>query len=358
MNYYHDSPKRSATWFILCCITAFIPAFLFAAQKPATESAQGTLSGDYVIYRDYSWKAPTWIGFLYYNDETYGAFIRTDDPENPRTVSILFSGKIEKGKLSLTGQQIISSITPDDTLSVNYLMELLPKLYELKTFPRAGKAPFGTATVRKQMEEFGGAVTLDFQSFVPLFHLKTITGAKKEPVLELTEIGSINGNEESVFYGYSPAEPKQGTNTFTLNKTAKKETVTVSGIPLHLDSQWKKIADNSFLCGNTAFLTVSTVNLPPADSTTRISVTHRLIRFLAGSSTFAKVMLPYTIIEGTAKAFTLHQSVYDIETKKITKDIKRCIKNKDESFTIISLTIDSYAYNAERAYFDRLFSIL
>ena len=292
---------------------------------------------------------------MYYNDETYGAFIRTDDPENPRTVSILFSGKIEKGKLSLTGQQIISSITPDDTLSVNYLMELLPKLYELKTFPRAGKAPFGTATVRKQMEEFGGAVTLDFQSFVPLFHLKTITGAKKEPVLELTEIGSINGNGESVFYGYSPAEPKQGTNTFTLNKRAKKETVTVSGISLHLDSQWKKIADNSFLCGNTAFLTVSMVNLSADKSGNTLSVPEQLLRLLSSSSPFAKTLLQYTTIQGTQTAFTLTQSIYDVESKQVSKDIKRCIKNKEGSFTIISLTVNSHAYSAEQAYFNGLF---
>jgi len=336
-------------------MTAFIPTFLFATQKPLTESAQGTLSGDYVIYRDYSWKAPTWIGFLYYNDETYGAFIRTDDPENPRTVSILFSGNIEKGKLSLTGQQIISSITPDDTFGVNYLMTLLPKLYELKTFPRDAKIVFGTTTVRKQMEEFGGAVTLDFQSFVPLFHLKTITGAKKETILELTEIGSINGNGESVFYGYSPAKPKQGTNTFTLDKSAKKETITVSDVQLHLDSQWKKIADNSFLCGNTAFLTVSTVNLPADKSGNTLSVPEQLLRLLSSSSPFAKILLQYTTIQGTQTAFTLTQSIYDVESKQVSKDIKRCIKNKEGSFTIISLTVNSHAYSAEQAYFNGLF---
>ena len=80
MDCYYGLLKRSAARFVVCCIAAFVPAFLFAAQKPTTESTQGTFSGDYVIYRDYSWKAPTWIGFLYYNDETYGAFIRTDDP--------------------------------------------------------------------------------------------------------------------------------------------------------------------------------------------------------------------------------------------------------------------------------------
>ena len=355
MDYHHGLLKRSTARFILCCIAIFAPAFLFAAQKPTTESTQGTFSGDYVIYRDYSWKSPTWIGFLYYNDETYGAFIRTDDPENPHTVSIIFSTQIEKGQLILTGQQIISSITSDDTFGINYLMELLPKLYELKTFPRAGKAPFGTATVRKQMEEFGGSVTLDFQSFVPLFHLKTITGAKKETVLELIEIGSINGNGESVFYGYDPVEPQQNTNVFTLNKAAKKETVTVSGIPLHLDSQWKKIADNSFLCGNTAFLTVSTVNVPQEESGNKLSVPEQLLRLLTASSPYAKTLLPYTTVEGTQASFTLTQSVYDVESKKISKDIKRCIKNKDGSFTIISLTVNSHAYSAEQAYFNGLF---
>ena len=356
MKYNHILIKRIIASIVFYCITVCIPAALFAVQKPVTESAQGTFSGDYVIYRDYSWKAPTWIGFLYYDDETYGAFIHT--PEKNSTVSLLFSGKTENDTLTLTGQQIISAVTADDTLTVNYLMSLLPKLYSLRTLPQSGKAPFGSTDKPAQMEEFGGTVVLHFQSFIPLFHLNTMTGSKKETILELAEIGSIKGSGESAFYGYTPIEIKQGTNTFKIDKAAKKETVTVSGISLHLDSQWKKIADNSFLCGNTAFLTVSTVNLPPADSTTCISVTDRLIRFLAGSSTFAKVMLPYTVIEGTAKAFTLHQSVYDIETKKITKDIKRCIKNKDGSFTIISLTIDSYAYNAERAYFDRLFSIL
>ena len=146
MNYHYGLIKRSAVPFILCGILILVPSFLFAMEKPTTESTQGTFSGDYVIYRDYSWKAPTWIGFLYYNDETYGAFIRTDDSEKSRTVSILFSTKIEKGQLVLTGQQIISSLTPDDTLSVNYLMSLLPKLYELKSFPRTRS---GKSTLRR-----------------------------------------------------------------------------------------------------------------------------------------------------------------------------------------------------------------
>lgn len=353
MNFYHILTKRGIMPILWYGVAVIAAPFLFAAQKPLTQAAQGTFSGDYVIYRDYSWKSPTWIGFLYYDDETYGTFIHT--PDKNSTVSILFSGTAEGTKLSLTGQQIISPITPDDTFAVNYLMTLLPKLYEVGTFPRPKDEVYGAAAVQAHIEEFGGAVDLRFQSFVPLFHLTSMTGAKKELILELTEIGTIQGSSEASFYGYSPAEPKTAAAAFKADKKAQKETVSVSGIPLLLDSQWKKIADNSFLCGNTAFLTVSSIALPPPENSNFLTQTEQLIRILTGSSQYAKVLLPYTVITGTADTFTLTQSVYDVESKKVNKDIKRCIKNKNGTITVISLTVESSAYHAEQAYFDHLF---
>ena len=353
MKQSHGLTKKSIILTALCYLMILMPQFLCAAQKTTNESKQGTFSGDYVIYRDYSWKSPTWIGFLYYDDETYGAFITT--PDKNSVVSILFSGKAEKGTLSLTGQQIISPITPDDTLAVNYLMTLLPKLYELRRFPRSSKEPYAKESAETTIEEFGGSVTLQFSSFVPVFHLNAMTGAKQEVILELIELGSIKNSSESAFYSYTPTDPKQGNNTFKRDKTAKKETTKVADIALHLDSQWKKIADNSFLCGNTAFLTVSTLTLPPAETGNPLSASEQLIRLVSGSSQYAKPLLPYTVVKGSPQMFTITQSVYDVESKKISKDIKRCIKNKNGTVTIISLTVDSAAYSAEQAYFDGLF---
>ena len=353
MNFSQILTPKGMMPILWYCFVIIAAPPIFAAQKPLTQTAQGTFSGDYVVYRDYSWKTPTWVGFLYYDDETYGVFIHT--PDKKSTISILFSGKAEGTKLNLTGQQIISPITPDDTFAVNYLMTLLPKLYELRTYPRPNNEIFGASTVKTHIEEFGGAVELRFQSFIPLFHLTTITGAKKETILELTEIGTIQGSSEAAFYGYSPVEPKTGTNTFKVDKKAQKETVTVSGIALALDSQWKKIADNSFLCGNTAFLTVSSIILPPPEAAGSLTQAEQLIRLLIGSSPYAKILLPYTVITGTLDNFTLTQSVYDVESKRISKDTKRCIKNKDGTTTVISLTVESSAYHAEQAYFDNLF---
>ena len=97
------------------------------------------------------------------------------------------------------------------------------------------------------------------------------------------------------------------------------------------------------------------VNLSADKSGNTLSVPEQLLRLLSSSSPFAKTLLPYTTIQGTRTAFTLTQSIYDVESKQVSKDIKRCIKNKDGSFTIVSLTVNSHAYSAEQAYFNGLF---
>lgn len=353
MNTFYTLIKKYRFAAVLCCM--FIPVItVYAEVKSTGESAYGTFSGDYVVYRDYSWKTPTWIGFLYYDDETYGAFLTT--PETKTRVALLFSVKpeTENTTLNLTGQQIISSIRPEDTFAVNYLMTMLPKLYEQRTFSGKKNALFRSTGKKNVMEEFGGNVKYTFDAYIPLFHLKALHNVKNGIVLELAEMGNINGGSEQIFYEYTPPIPKQGVNQFNHDKKAKKETVFVNDIALHLDSQWTKIADNSFLCGDSAFLTVVTVNAPAQDGN-QLSESEQFIKLFASSGSQVKVLLPYTVIKGKPERFTLEQTVYDTESKKINKDIKRCIKNSDGSFTVISLTVDSFAYNAQQKYFNRLF---
>lgn len=353
MNLYRHI-KKASFLFMLCTIiraAAFSP--LSAAENTLTESMQGSFSGDYVVYRDYSWKAATWVGFLYYNDETYGAFLYT--PETKSRIAILFSVKPEAGTLTLVGQKIISAVAPQDNLAVNYLMTLLPKFYELRVLPNSNNTLFGVSEKKAQFDEFGGDVILHFNSYIPIFHLKTIHNVKKGLAFELTETGNIRESGDQTFYTYEPVQSAMAENHFKRDKFAKTETVTVNGIELHLDSQWKKIADNSFLCGNTAFLTVTSVRLPSGINGDTLSAQEQFIRLLVSSSPSIKILLPYTTIDGDPNLFILQQSIYDMELKKLTKDIKRCIKNQDGSFTVISLTVDSYAYNAEKNYFDRLF---
>ncbi len=196
---------------------------------------------------------------------------------------------------------------------------------------------------------------MQFDRYIPLFHIKTLKDAQGTSVLELEEIGSLQGNPEGVFYGFTPPEPKQPLKKkFKRKKKAKKQAVSIQGHTLNLDSGWRKIADTSFLYGDTAFLTATVLSLPP-EHTHPLPPQEQLVRYFLSSGSGAKVMLPHTAVTGTENRFTISQSVYDIELQKVNKDIKCCIKNADSSYTVVSLTVDSHAYSADTAYFNALF---
>ncbi|MGP1455376.1 MAG: hypothetical protein ACTTJ7_06430 [Treponema sp.] len=348
--------KRYSILLLVLLIGVYTPLAAEARQgKHTALASEGTVSGDFVMYRDYSWKNPTWIGFLYYDDNTYGAMLYT--PATNSRVTILFSCEVENKQLVLTGQKMMSPITPDDTVAVNYLMTILPTLYAQRMLPTHTSGLFARAQTKAEDDTFGGAVTLQFENYIPLFHLKSLTNNAKGLVLELAEFGSIQSDEEPLFYAYKPPEPKPSTPQFTLAKNRTKEPVTLYGVELQLDSQWKKIADNSFLCGDTAFLMVTPLSVPKTGSDV-LKPQVQLLRYFLSSSPTVKGLYPHACISGTEKQFTIEQLVYDVKLQKLTKDIKHCIKHEDGTYLIISLTVDNAAYSAQTEYFHGLFPFL
>lgn len=348
--------KRYSIFLLVLLSALYMP--LAAATSKSVHTAlasEGTVSGDFVIYRDYSWKNPTWIGFLYYDDSTYGAMLYT--PATNSRVTILFSCEAKNKELVLTGQKMISPITPEDTAAVNYLMTILPTLYAQRMLPTHTSGLFAGAQSKTEDDTFGGAVTLQFENYIPLFHLKTLTNNAKGLVLELVEFGSIQSDDEPLFYAYKPPEPKPSTQPFTLAKMRTQEPITLYGVVLQLDSQWKKIADNSFLCGDTAFLMVTPLSVPKTGGG-GLKPQVQLLRYFLSSSPTVKSMYPHARISGTEKQFTVEQLIYDVKLQKLTKDIKQCIKHEDGTYLIISLTVDSAAYSAQTEYFHGLFPFL
>ena len=302
---------------------------LIAEEKSAWE---GTESGDYLIYQDLSWKEPTWAGFLYYNDNTIGSFLYTSNGKV--FAKVLFSGEILNGEFVITGQNNISGINTDPayTYAVNYLMEMLPKLYAWKSQNLIESLVIKTGSKIIDEEQFGGESEVKFQSHIPLFHVKEILDSNKEKAFELVEMGKIK--DEKTFFDFKPLEDvKPIASKFVLNSKAKKETKTVDGVKLFLDSQWKQIADNTFLMGNEAFL----------------------IKYFSSSGKASKILAKNTDIKGTKQKFKIINSVYDLETKTIKHDIKLVIKKENSKYTLVSLTVDKSSYQKYKDYFDGLF---
>ena len=87
---------------VLASFFCLFNVFLFAQNKVGWV---GTSSGDYIVYKDASWKEEAYLGFLYYNESSIGTFLYL--PSYSLRVKILFSVEDLNGELVLTGQKIL-----------------------------------------------------------------------------------------------------------------------------------------------------------------------------------------------------------------------------------------------------------
>ncbi|UTC67524.1 MULTISPECIES: hypothetical protein [unclassified Treponema] len=326
-------------------------AFNLTAEKKS--AWEGTESGDYVIYQDLSWKEPAWAGFLYYNDNTIGSFLYTSNGKV--FAKVLFSGEISDGEFVITGQNNISGVNTDPayTYAVNYLMGMLPKLYSWKAQKLTQSLVIKTGSKTVNEEQFGGECEVRVNSYIPLFHIKDISDSQKNRVFQLAEMGTVK--DEKIFFEFKPIKEAQpGKSEFVLNSKAKKEERIVDDVKLFLDSQWKQIADNTFLMGNEAFLNVNTINLKTIPDA-KGKEEDFLIKYFSSSGKASKIIASHTDIRGAKQKFNIINKVYDIETKSLKYDIKLIIKRKNSKYTVVSLTVDNFAYEKYKDYFDGLF---
>lgn len=364
--------------------------FLFAATlaASATSPAAGPMasfpagiSGEYAIYRDWTWKTPTWVGFLQYDESTYGALAVT--PDSGANVSILFRCETVGGKMVLTGQQIISKITQADVGTVNYLMSLLPDLYAWRTDAAkngtkvpagkrgsAGATAAGTSgtaaparspllpeAVRSALKAdgFGGDVVCLWAPEVPVFNLASMTGADGKPRLSLERTGRIQAGGEGDFFGFKPLpDTKQGV-ALTVPAKRRAGTKTVDGVKLNLDDQWKQVADNTFLLGNSAVLIVDTLDIALMQIP-RENLALSLVRLFSPSSATAVADPAALSVTGTAKRFRIVNRFRDVESGTENRDLKLCVPSADgKKCAVASLSVNETAYLANKAYFDSLF---
>ena len=373
-------------FYLVLLIFALFSGVAIAAPKAASSAklmAQypESLSGDFVVYRDYSWKSPTWIGFLRYDDSTWGAFVKT--PSSGSDVRILFRAERSGGTLVLTGQNIISKITQGDVPAVNYLMQLLPDLaawrYQAESegivlpaaqaVSGAAGSPLGKrsellppcVSLTRDRAEFGGAVALFFAPEVPVFNLAAMQGSGSGSdsgsgaMLALERAGRIQSGGDDAFFAFVPrGEPKPGAS-LTVPQARKTEKRSVDGIELSLDGQWTMVADNTFFLGNSAVIIVDTLDLALMQIP-RDNLALSLVRLFSLSSGASWASPDALSMSGTAKRFRIENSIYDAVSGTMNRDIKLCVPSADgKRCAIATLSVNETAYRANKAYFDSIF---
>ena len=322
---------------------------IFAQNKVGWE---GTSSGDYIVYKDASWKDEAYLGFMYYNDSSIGTFLYL--PSYSLRVCILFSVEDLNGELVLTGQKILGEQRNDElyVLVVNYLMDILPNLYKTKIKPNKKVGIIKKEEKIFNTEQFGPSCTFYYSSYIPFFYLDSISDENGKKVLRLEEMGRIK--DDSAFFSFEPIKiPRIKWSELTLEKNQKKEKKSVEGVTFNLDSQWKQIADNSFFMGDIAFLTVNKVDEKRFSDISKDAISS-MVKVFTMSSKDSKVLHEMTELIENKRGVFIKTEHYDVLAKKMIKDIKAVIKRKNE-YVVVSLTVDAAYYKWNSSYFDNLF---
>ena len=105
----------------------FILSISASFALPHVNSSVPDFSGQYVYYKDTSFERESYIGIVYYDESTYGlryyapATGKGSKFQPEKNIHILFTIDPDMENLELTGERILTSITPDDTDLVNYI---------------------------------------------------------------------------------------------------------------------------------------------------------------------------------------------------------------------------------------------
>ena len=344
---------------IFAILAAFCAALAFSI--PGVKAELPDSSGEFVYYRDYSFQRESYVGFLYYDDSTYA--VRYFAPESgsdsafepKKEIQILFTVDPAKSYLEMTGERITTPVTPDDTDTINYLHDLL---YEL-TFRRQKAGDFtGSTKVGQEFAQFGGNVSIEFDSLVPIFNLRRIESVEKKPLFTLATVGRILSSTDTSFSDFSglPLKYKDTKHVFAQDKKAKKAAFTYESKTeelfrqkVTLDSGWEQSMENLWSLGKNAVLTV---NIIPKSEDADFS--KKFTRRLLTGTDHAYPDSNLVKIEEKKSVTQIENTFYNPQTDNMTKDFKILTKLKSGDTAFLSLTVFTGAYSGNEKYFEKI----
>lgn len=356
-----SAPSKKSLFSVL-----FFSLFSCLFALPGVTKKIPDLSGQFVYYEDKSFERESYFGIIFYDEGTYGlryfAPSKTDiKPLLPKKdIQILFSLDITKKYVELTGERIISAITPEDTDIINYLHDML---YELTS--RLQKAsPNGfiedKITVPQEFEQFGGEVKVNFDPLIPIFNVKSIEDSTGKIVFNLVTAGQLSSSSNENFSAFEGLPVKtEDQHSFSLNKKAEKQKINykkTSGFTqkITLDSQWTAKAENFYTLSNSAILAFDVIDLSKTDSAQKANVSNTLLqKFTLGTDG----TYPYSQLqklETSASGTKVSNLFFNDISKSFTRDFKILTQLDENHLAIMSLTVFQGVYSKNSKYFDSI----
>lgn len=324
-------------------------------------------SGQFVYYEDKSFERESYFGIIFYDEGTYGlryfapAITETSPLQPKKDIQILFSLDTTKNYIELTGERILSAITPEDTHIINYLHDMI---YELSA--RRKKAALHSLleekiSVQQEYEQFGGEVKVNFDPLIPIFNIKSIQDATGKTVFNLVTAGQLSSSEDENFTAFEglPLKTEDSRHALSLEKKPKTQKISYSKTPeftqkINLDSQWTANAENFYTLSSIAVLALDVIDLSSSTPAQKETAASSLLRkFTLGTDgTYPYSQLQK--IEEKNNSTTVSNLFFNDVTKSFTRDFKILTRLDENHLAIMSLTVFQGAYSRNNRYFDAI----
>ena len=343
----------------LISFSIFIFQLSVSFALPAITPSVPDFSGQYVYYRDTSFERESYIGIVYYDESTYGlryyapAVKTKKDAKPEKSIYILFTIDSKKENLELTGERILSAITPEDTDLVNYIHDFI---YEMTKRRQSAGEVIAPKSEYQDYEQFGGNVTLYFNPLIPIFNLEKIVSVDKKTVLQIVTAGQLISAEDQSFAKFMGIDEKFTDKNHKFKKDKKAKPVAISykatensaELKATLDSSWNAAAENFYTLGNLSVFTVNEVTSPMEG---QIDVLKR--RLLLGTE-FVYPNWVNQKIEAKATGTLFTQISYHAESDTYTYDFKFLREIDTKTVGLYTLTVFAGAYEPNKKYFNAI----
>ncbi len=340
---------------ILLCLAMIFASFSLSALPGITQYIPDA-SGEYVYYRDNTFSRTSYVGIIYYNEETIAiryyapASLELGQPDSDVTLYLTINS--ESDYMEFKGETMKGVKTEDETEVVNYLHDILYEFNSRRqkvTLTDTEKQP-----VTEDFEQFGGKVNVVYSASVPLFNIQEIRGADGKILLQTATMGALVNSEDKSFENFKGFE-KQTKNTeykFSNNKRAKKVTISFDGLKIFLDRQWTQDMDNLWELGENALLVLNKFVVPEGYEPQLFYDT--LMRKTLMSTEGSYLNMSRNSVTQKANRTSVKSFYYQPDTNTGLVDFKIFIRNEDESYSYIDLTVYENIYDDNRDYFNKI----
>lgn len=346
--------------------SVLLAAFLLCASAsalPLVKRYTPDYSGEFVYYRDLSFKTPSLVGIIYYNESTYGAryYCPADKATKTpaRDISIYFTIDAENDSIELTGENIIGSDgSQDDADIVNYLHDFFYEFAERRQkFDMMSPEP---VTVTDEFAQFGGNVKITYNNLIPIFNLERLSALDGTDILYVETVGILSDSADPAFSYYKGVQesPKDKNRKFDKKSFAKEMKVSVGHQTVSLDDSWEQGTENMYLLGNNALLTLTEIARPETFKDSPDQFLEILLRKLSeGSSTSFTLWQrrKYVVKDDSIK---LDSVFWEPTEGSVTRDFKRLTRLSDGSYALMVLTVFDGVYGKKKSYFDSILGSL